>query len=88
MSRRIYFDGLNLSLERGTGIATYTRMLTQIVRDLGYEIGVVYGSTQRPAKNLLLREIAFFETRDAAPVALPFGGLYTVIEGRCTLETI
>ena len=27
MSRRIYFDGLNLSLERGTGIATYTRML-------------------------------------------------------------
>jgi hypothetical protein len=22
MSRRIYFDGLNLSLERGTGIAT------------------------------------------------------------------
>ena len=71
MSRRIYFDGLNLSLERGTGIATYTRMLGQIVRDLGYEVGVVYGSPQRPAKNLLLREIAFFETRDAAPVALP-----------------
>jgi glycosyltransferase involved in cell wall biosynthesis len=65
MSRRIYFDGLNLSLEHGTGIATYTRMLAQIVRDLGYEVGVVYGSPQRPAKNLLLREIAFFETRDA-----------------------
>ena len=71
MSRRIYFDGLNLSLERGTGIATYTRMLAQIVRDLGYDVGVVYGSPQRPAKNLLLREIAFFETRDSAPVALP-----------------
>jgi glycosyltransferase involved in cell wall biosynthesis len=71
MSRRIYFDGLNLSLERGTGIATYTRMLAQIVRDLGFEVGVVYGSPQRPAKNLLLREIAFFETRDAASVALP-----------------
>ena len=70
MSRRIYFDGLNLSLERGTGIATYTRMLAQIARDLGYEIGVVYGSTQRPAKNLLLREIGFFETRDATKVGL------------------
>jgi glycosyltransferase involved in cell wall biosynthesis len=71
MSRRIYFDGLNLSLEHGTGIATYTRMLAQIARDLGYEIGVVYGATQRPAKNLLLREIAFFETRDAIRVARP-----------------
>jgi len=65
MSRRIYFDGLNLSLEHGTGIATYTRMLARLARDLGYEVGVVYGSPQRPAKNLLLREIAFFETRDA-----------------------
>jgi len=71
MSRRIYFDGLNLSLERGTGIATYTRKLSQIARDLGFEIGVVYSSPQRPAKNLMMREIAFFDSRDAAPVALP-----------------
>src|SRR5260370_8996059 len=71
MSRRIYFDGLNLSLERGTGIATYTRLLAQIVRDLGYEVGVVYGSPQRPAKNLLLREIAVFDTPDSAQVPLP-----------------
>ena len=71
MSRRIYFDGLKLSLERGTGIATYTRMLTRVARDLGCEIGVVYSSPQRPAKNLMMREIAFFDSRDAAPVALP-----------------
>ena len=45
MSQRIYFDGLNLSLERGTGIATYTRMLAGVARDLGYEIGVVYSSS-------------------------------------------
>ena len=69
MSRRILFDGLNLSLERGTGIATYTRMLAQIARDLGHEIGVVYSSATRPAKNPLMREIAFFDTREAAPVA-------------------
>jgi glycosyltransferase involved in cell wall biosynthesis len=69
MSRRIYFDGLNLALERGTGIATYTRMLAHIVRGLGHEIGVVYSSPQRPAKNPVMREIAFFDTREAAPVA-------------------
>jgi len=71
MSRRIYFDGLNLSLERGTGIATYTRLLAQIAHDLGHEVGIVYGSPQRPAKDLLLREISFFDSREAAPVALP-----------------
>ncbi len=71
MSRRIYFDGLNLSLERGTGIATYTRVLAQIARDLGHEIGVVYSLPQRPAKSPLMREISFFDSRDTAPVALP-----------------
>src|SRR5437773_8335801 len=70
MSRRIYFDGLNLSLEHGTGIATYTRMLAKVARDLGHEIGVVYASPARPAKNPLLREIAFFDARDASPPAL------------------
>jgi glycosyltransferase involved in cell wall biosynthesis len=68
MSRRIYYDGLNLSLEHGTGIATYTRVLAQIAHDLGYEVGVVYSSPQRPAKNPLMREISFFDSREAAPV--------------------
>jgi len=71
MSRRIYFDGLNLSLERGTGIATYTRKLAQIARDLGFEVGVVYSSPRRPAKNPLLRDVSFLNTRDAVPVAYP-----------------
>jgi len=65
MSRRIYFDGLNLSLERGTGIATYTRLLAGITRGLGYDIGVVYSSRGRPSKNPLMREISFFDYRDA-----------------------
>src|SRR5437764_400795 len=68
MGRRIYFDGLNLSLEHGTGIATYTRVLADIVRDLGFEVGVVYSSPQRPAKNPILREISFFDAREAAKV--------------------
>ena len=71
MSRRIYFDGLNLSLEHGTGIATYTRVLANLVRDLDYEVGIIYSSPQRPAKNPLLREIGFFDSREAAPVPYP-----------------
>src|SRR6202140_2767177 len=71
MTRRIYFDGLNLSLERGTGIAAYTRKLAQVARDLGFEVGVVYSSPKRPVKNPLLRDISFLNTRDAAPVAYP-----------------
>ena len=63
MSRRTYFDGLNLALPRGTGIATYTRLLAGIVHDLGYEIGIVYSSPGRPPKNPLLREISFFDYR-------------------------
>ena len=67
MSRRIFYDGLNLSLEHGTGIATYTRILARIARDLGYEVGAVYSSPHnRPAKNPLLREIAFFDPHNAA----------------------
>ena len=61
MPQRIIFDGLNLALEEGTGIATYARMLTRVARDLGHNVGVVYGSPQTPSKNPLLREIAFFD---------------------------
>jgi glycosyltransferase involved in cell wall biosynthesis len=38
------------------------------VRDLGFEVGVVYSSPQRPAKNPLLREISFFDAREATSV--------------------
>jgi glycosyltransferase involved in cell wall biosynthesis len=62
---RIVYDGLNLALAQGTGVATYTRMLAQIVRDLGYEVGVVYASAQTPPKDRLLREVAFFDEKSA-----------------------
>jgi glycosyltransferase involved in cell wall biosynthesis len=62
---RVIFDGLNLSLAQGTGVATYTRMLAQVVGDLGYEVGVVYASTQKPPKDRMLREVAFFDERRA-----------------------
>ncbi len=66
MSQQIIFDGLNLALTRGTGIATYTRMLTHAAHDLGHEVGVVYSTPFTPARNPLLREIAFFDEKRAA----------------------
>src|SRR5690348_4220393 len=66
MALRIIYDGLNLGLARGTGIATYTRMLTQAAHDLGHEVGVVYSTPFTPAKNPLLREIAFFDEKRPA----------------------
>jgi glycosyltransferase involved in cell wall biosynthesis len=65
MSRRIVYDGLNLSLAEGTGVATYTRMLAQVVRELGHEVGVVYGSPQAPPRDSLLREVTFFDEKRA-----------------------
>ena len=71
MPDRIIFDGLNLALEEGTGVATYARMLTQVARDLGYKVGVVYGSPQAPSRNPVLREIAFFDEKRAIKKWLP-----------------
>ena len=55
---------------KAPGVATYTRMLAQIVRDLGYEVGVVYASTQTPPKDRLLREVAFFDEKRAIKTPL------------------
>jgi hypothetical protein len=78
MVGRVFFDGLNLSLAQGTGVATYTRMLAQVVSDLGGEVGVIYASAQRPPKDPLLREVAFFgEKREVGRVP----GLLAVVGG-------
>src|SRR3984893_7277912 len=61
MGFRIYYDGLNLALQRGTGIATYTRMLMNEARDLGHSVGAVYTVPTPPAKNTALREISFYD---------------------------
>ena len=70
MPHRIIFDGLNLSLTQGTGIATYTRMLTKVARELGHEVGIVYSLVQTPPKNPLLREIAFFDEKQSIKKSL------------------
>lgn len=78
---RIVYDGLNLSLSQGTGIATYTRMLTRVSRDLGYEVGVIYETPFVPPRDATLKEILFFDQlriTDRSRYKIPrnrFGGI-------------
>lgn len=58
---RIIYDGLNLGLSHGTGITTYTRILTQISQALGYDVGVVYETPFTPPRDALLRDVLFFD---------------------------
>ncbi len=59
---RIFIDGFNLSLTQGTGVATYARNLSFALRDLGAEVGVLYGTKSSTiSMNSLIREIAFFD---------------------------
>jgi len=80
MSRRIIYDGLNLSLEHGTGIATYTRVLAGVARELGYEVGLVSSSPSHPPKNALLSEIAFYDPANAMRISRRRGAYQRMID--------
>lgn len=60
--KRILFDGFNLGLETGTGVATYARNLTYCAHDLGYDVEVLYGTRAAPGTSDLMKEIAFFDS--------------------------
>lgn len=60
--KRVMIDGRNLSLEKGTGVATYARNLSYCLHDLGYQVEVLYGSRAAPGLTDLMKEIAFFDT--------------------------
>ncbi|MBW6397695.1 glycosyltransferase family 4 protein [Roseomonas sp. HJA6] len=68
---RIFIDGFNLSLTQGTGVATYARNLSFCLRDLGAEVGVLYGTRSSTiSMNSLIREIAFFDPLVGRPSRL------------------
>lgn len=68
---RIYIDGYNLALEQGTGVATYARNLSFALRDIGAEVGVLYGTRGSTISlNPLIREIAFFDPLVGRPSKL------------------
>lgn len=57
----VMVDGYNLSLEKGTGVATYGSNLCQAARSIGYQVDLLYGGRSTRARNPLLSEIAFFD---------------------------
>lgn len=63
MVKIVAFDGLNLALTRGTGVATYTRTVARLAEDLGYETAILYDTQKDVSKDLLLREVNFFDAR-------------------------
>lgn len=66
MKLRVLIDGFNLGLEKGTGVATYSRNLSYSLGDLGYEVSVLYGGRPSPKWNPLMREISFFDSNVGA----------------------
>lgn len=65
--KRVLIDGKNLSLERGTGVATYARNLSYCLHDLNYQVEVLYGNRAAPSSSALMKEIAFFDANVGAP---------------------
>jgi glycosyltransferase involved in cell wall biosynthesis len=63
MPLSVMIDGFNLSLERGTGVATYARNLSFCLRDLGCEVGVLYGGAAGSRHSPLLQEISFYDSQ-------------------------
>lgn len=59
--KAILYDGLNLSLAQGTGIATYTRILSNIAHNLGHDVGIVYETPFSVPKDATLQDILFFD---------------------------
>lgn len=59
--KTILYDGLNLSLQKGTGVATYTRGLIQTVRSLGHQTGIVHSVQSKLPRNPALREVVLFD---------------------------
>lgn len=58
---RVLIDGRNLGLEKGTGVAVYARNLSFELRDLGYNVDVLFGNRIPISADPLLQEIAFFD---------------------------
>jgi glycosyltransferase involved in cell wall biosynthesis len=58
----ILIDGFNLGLEKGTGVATYSRNLSYEIKALGHQVTVLYGNRSAPSRDRLLQEITFFDS--------------------------
>jgi len=66
-NRRIMIDGYNLALEKGTGVATYSRNLSLELSKLGHKIDLLYGLRTATGKHALLNEVNFFDPTTKSP---------------------
>ncbi|MEP9360930.1 glycosyltransferase family 1 protein [Sphingomonas sp. KR3-1] len=66
---RVGIDGLNLAMQRGTGVATYARTLARTVSEIGRPPDLVFGLPVHPRAPRDLRETLFFAElgRDEPP---------------------
>ncbi len=60
---RACIDGWNLSLAKGSGIATYGRNLVLALAGIGADVELLHGPTMAPTGNSLLNEIALTDAR-------------------------
>ncbi len=66
-AQTVLIDGLNLGLEQGTGVATYTRNVSTSAHELGYRVEVLYGLRTPRTEDPLLREAFFFDPLPQRP---------------------
>jgi glycosyltransferase involved in cell wall biosynthesis len=85
MSQTILFEGHNLTLKTGAGIATYARNLAAAARQLGYSAKALIG-VDRPVRrnDPILNEIALYDARPIGwpPLSLQIGLGLSAVLGR------
>jgi glycosyltransferase involved in cell wall biosynthesis len=68
---QIAIDGFNLAMPQGTGIATYARVLSRTLSDIGHPVDVLYGLPLSPSASTVMREVGFFDRMDQEPRRAP-----------------
>jgi len=60
----VVVDGFNLAMPKGTGVASYARTLTQCLKNMGCETGILYGLEMSRHASGNLSEVEFFNSLD------------------------
>lgn len=64
LGKKVVVDGFNLAMPKGTGVASYARSLTQSLKMLNCDIGILYGMNISRRTSMALREVIFFDSLD------------------------
>jgi glycosyltransferase involved in cell wall biosynthesis len=65
---RVCIDAFNISLPKGSGIATYARNLNATARRLGVETQILYGPSEAPGDDKLINEVMLFDAASAPSI--------------------